>query len=1009
MACSEENERQMCKIINDFAGPDNNQDIKKKYRQYVLKNHPDKLGKKAYEDLPLPMGEIVERFNNCTEKAKKMGRKVCDLEEFEKTGSKKSSKNDLEPPNKKTADCIRSVVNWPKGKPYQKFDTKKFNLEKFKEDIPLYSPKLQKLLDNIVELDKKDKKNHNKVFKHFIFTDLKQAGHGAKMIAAGLRSLGMNTCLTLSKNKKTVELVDASGDVFGLLCSSTLFGKNFRVKTRKEMMNKFNSRPDNVHGKNIRIMIVDGGYKEGIDIYDVKYAHLFEPQLTSADKTQAIGRGTRFCGQKGLKFVPNVGWKLNIYTYNSNHKNLKMEELYHLYAGTNLNEIALKEELERLSIESAVDKDLNANIHVKSGMKKKTLFQRLLSYPRLRKSGSLKALVNNGLIGGASNCDNFTCLPKEVGARATKKFSYTLPVLEKAYSSISSSLPNKPYGFNKKPSLERRKFYCDLAKKNKEYCDALISTNSKALVPVSNLDDESTNNENKLIVSESSLDAKIDTEDDHGYIPTDYYDNVKSESFTEFQKRINKDFADFKYDKISVENMCDTPMSSDRIVKYTPSQDFISHYFVPQSNTKGLLVWHSVGSGKTCTAVATKSKTWDKEDYTVLWITRTTLRADIWKNMFDKVCDYVIAEKLKAGIKIPTGSKGKKFLTKNFLPPLSFAQFSNICKVILGKKAAPKTKSSPYYKLIARNGKKDPLKKTLIIIDEAHKLLAKDLVGFEKPDFPSIEKALQFSYKTSKKESCRPLLMTATPIMNDPMDYIRLLNLLQEDQMPTQIDEFLKSFPVDDKLKFKKTAVNKFQDLLMGKISYLNRTWDPRYFVQPVFHNIEAPISEMVVKNEKFEELDENLAEDLAKCNKIVEEAKEARKDAERRLLEEEMKYTELAAQVKKINTDMKQELADAYPKEKAYIREKYGKLKKEYMKYRDESLKNVKAIKKELKQIIRNSNKDLLNCRKDANKSFKKENTKLKKEAKEKNESTQEFVLLNKCKVKSDILKGKQ
>ena len=29
MACSEENERQMCKIINDFSGPDNNQDIKK--------------------------------------------------------------------------------------------------------------------------------------------------------------------------------------------------------------------------------------------------------------------------------------------------------------------------------------------------------------------------------------------------------------------------------------------------------------------------------------------------------------------------------------------------------------------------------------------------------------------------------------------------------------------------------------------------------------------------------------------------------------------------------------------------------------------------------------------------------------------------------------------------------------------------------------------------------------------------------------------------------------------
>ena len=1000
MACTDANEREMCKILNDFWAESEadaaSGDVKKKYRKYVLKNHPDKIGKKAADELPLPIGEIVERFNNCTEKALSKGREVC---AFDTHKPKKKNPSEEEPPNKKSADCIRSVVNWPKPKSYQKFDTRRFNLEKMKNDIPLYSPKLQKLLDNIVELDKKDKKMHGKVFKHFIFTDLKQAGHGAKMIAAGLRSIGMNSCLGLSKDRNKVELVDAEGDVFGVLCSSTLFGKNFRVKTRREMMNKFNSRPDNVHGKNIRIMIVDGGYKEGIDIYDVKYAHLYEPQLTSADKTQAIGRGTRFCGQKGLKFVSGVGWKLNIYTYHSTYKKLKMEELYHLYAGTKLNEIALKEELEKLSIESAVDKDLNSNIHLKSGMKKKTLFQRLLNYPSLRKTGSLKALAASAFRGGASDCDKFTCLPKEVGGRATKKFSYTLPVLEKAYSSIASSLPNKPYGFNKKPSLERRKFYCNLAKENKDYCNSLKATNTKSLVPFASPPSPD---------PAESL-ATIDTEDDHGYIPTDYYNNIKSESFSEFQKRINKDFADFKYQKISVENMCDTPMSSDRIVKFTPSQDFISHYFVPQSNTKGLLVWHSVGSGKTCTAVATKSKTWDKEDYTVLWITRTTLRADIWKNMFDKVCDYVIAEKLKAGIKIPTGSEGKKFLTKNFLPPLSFAQFSNICKVILGKRAAPKTKSSPYYKLIARNGKTDPLKKTLIIIDEAHKLLAKDLVGFEKPDFPSIEKALQSSYKTSGKESCRPLLMTATPIMNDPMDYIRLLNLLQEEQMPTQIDEFLKSFPVDDNLKFKKTAVNKFQELLMGKISYLNRTWDPRYFVQPVFHNIEAPISEMVVGNEQFEELNEKLQEDLAKCEKIVEDAREARKEAEKRLLEEEMKYTELVAQVKKVTADMKQELADAYPNEKAYIRQKYGKTKKEYMQDRDAALRNVKAIKKELKQIIRNSNKDLLNCRKDANKSFKKENAKLKKEAKEKNELTQEFVLQKKCKVKSDILKGKQ
>jgi hypothetical protein len=100
-----------------------------------------------------------------------------------------------------------------------------------------------------------------------------------------------------------------------------------------------------------------------------------------------------------------------------------------------------------------------------------------------------------------------------------------------------------------------------------------------------------------------------------------------------------------------------------------------------------MLVWHSVGTGKTCTALATKSRTWEKEGYTILWVTRTTLKNDIWKNMFDKVCDYVIRERLEEGEDIPTTKEKMKELrrhmSKKFLPPVSFRQFSNACGEIL--------------------------------------------------------------------------------------------------------------------------------------------------------------------------------------------------------------------------------------------------------------------------------------------------------------------------------------
>ena len=59
-------------------------------------------------------------------------------------------------------------------------------------------------------------------------------------------------------------------------------------------------------------IILDSGFKEGIDVFDVKYMHILEPLITKSERTQVIGRGTRYCGQVGLPFNPNEGWPLYI-------------------------------------------------------------------------------------------------------------------------------------------------------------------------------------------------------------------------------------------------------------------------------------------------------------------------------------------------------------------------------------------------------------------------------------------------------------------------------------------------------------------------------------------------------------------------------------------------------------------------------------------------------------------------------------------------------------------------
>ena len=56
----------------------------------------------------------------------------------------------------KQAECIRTVANFSKIDKEYKFDKKNFDKNKFKEDLPNISPKLEALLKKIKELDAED-------------------------------------------------------------------------------------------------------------------------------------------------------------------------------------------------------------------------------------------------------------------------------------------------------------------------------------------------------------------------------------------------------------------------------------------------------------------------------------------------------------------------------------------------------------------------------------------------------------------------------------------------------------------------------------------------------------------------------------------------------------------------------------------------------------------------------------------------------------------------------------
>ncbi len=658
--------------------------------------------------------------------------------------------------------CIRNKSNLSNNLNEYKFDDDNYNSSRLIADLPTVSPKLQILLDKIKELDDADYKKHGKLFKHVIYSELKNGIYGARLIASALiankMNLGYSTNVKSSykpieppsnhidhmeskKKPKRYEpiqmlsvdtLMKTKNQNFYLLPSVSVYDQTLTKQHKKEILARFNSRPDNIQGELVRIMVLDSGFKEGIDLFDVKYIHIFEPTINESMQKQIIGRGTRICGQKGLDFHPVYGWKLHVFIYDLIIPKIlqpsfmdvnSAAELYLKVMNIDMSKSKFANEVESITKFGAVDYELNKNIH-------------------------------------------------------------------------------------------------------------LIKT--------------------------------TDTQSTH------------SGPFWELRNHINDHFREFEWDPIKLENLCKDDVNNNKksgtLIKYNPTQNFVRHYFTPNNPCKGILLWHSVGTGKTCSAIATATTQFEKQDYTILWVTRSSLKNDIWKNMFNQVCNESIRNQIEHNdLQIPEEqSKRMKLLSKSWkIRPMSYKQFSNLVS----------KKNAFYEALVKKNGIADPLRKTLIIIDEAHKLYNNDdMSSLERPDMNLLYESIVKSYAVSGQDSVRLLLMTATPIVNCPFDIIKLLNLCKptETRIPDNYEQFATQY-LSGSGKFTEKGKRDYLNDISGYISYLNRTTDARQFAQPVITNIDVP---MITDETDVKRFDKKIMNDLQQTtitdlqDKIIENNK---------------------------------------------------------------------------------------------------------------------------------------
>lgn len=1027
--------------------------------------------------------------------------------------------------------CIRQKSNMSQNSKKYIFDSGSFEPELLLKDMKYYSPKLDKLLDKINELDKKDVEKYGKKFKHFIFSDLKSSAYGSKFIASGLMAKGYNLGYTarelLDKDKKhegwkdihllsETELNKTAESNFYLLSSVAVYDKPISVKMKREILGKFNQRPENIHGELARIIIMDSGFKEGIDLFDIKYIHIFEPSVNDADQKQVIGRGTRTCGQKGLDFHQNKGWPLHVFIYDlefpTKYKSKFLDsdtsfELYMKSIHLDTRIMNFTSELEEASIYGSVDHDLNKNIHqftrdtdddtiyggddgnknpkpsakfeemrniintrfreftwepaklentcgtiIKGGVGKpieynptqnfirhyfspESRVKGMLLYhstgtgkchsintPILMYDGTIKMvqdIIEGELIMGDDstprkvlslangkdemydiiptkgekytvNSVHILCLkPTPFGIRYIKSQTnnpYSVQYIDsnckiktKSFSNKNDAVEYEKNIYMKNPIIEIEvKDYLKLpkniqrvlkgyrtaikfSKKNVEIDPYLIgywlgdgskrdpvissqdsvilyylrdfcSKNNLSLNYQSKYDYrissnkmgtkncflETLNHYNLINNKHIPLDYKTNNRENRlsllaGLIDSDGYCDQKgccyeitqkndvlandilylcrSLGFAAYNKKCEKSCM-YKNEKrtgqynrihISGKGLDEIPVKIERkkfiqvrsIKKNAlvsgikiESKGYDNYYgFTLDGNNRYVLGDFTV-THNTCSAIAAASRNFEPLDYTILWVTRTTLKNDIWKNMFSQICNENLVN--KANLIPDDPKKQKSLLSQSWrIRPLSYKQFSNLV-----------SQENNYYKLLVKeNGAEDPLRKTLLIIDEAHKLYGGgDLSSIERPDMVALHKALMHSYAVSGKDSVRLLLMTATPITENPMELIQLINLCKplEQQMPATFDSFKNNY-LDTHGRFTTKGYSQYLDEISGHISYLNREKDARQFAQPIIKRVLVKITDENII-EKFDkgiiknELDETILDLKGKTNETMKE-----------------------------------------------------------------------------------------------------------------------------------------
>ena len=336
-----------------------------------------------------------------------------------------------------------------------------------------------------------------------------------------------------------------------------------------------------------------------------------------------------------------------------------------------------------------------------------------------------------------------------------------------------------------------------------------------------------------LQIGDEVLSKRLNKPDPNVLIRSSNYYMNNREIFVNF---INSLFEPYKKDlEKNISNIsCDTESDEFKLLLH---QQIVRDYINLYTPYRGLLLYHGLGSGKTCSSIAIAEGM--KTEKQVIIMTPASLRMNYIEEL--KKCGDSIYKKNQFWEFIQANednietlsnvlSLSVEFIKKqggawlvNVTKPTNFDILTSTEKFSLDNQLNEMIRfkykfinynglRNSHLKTLSDNYKKNPFDNSVIIVDEAHNFVSRIVNKINKSSKDDILSIKLYEYLMNA-ENCKIVLLTGTPIINYPNEIAILFNILRG-----KIKTWFFKLTINQQRKINQESfVNMFKSSQMGK------------------------------------------------------------------------------------------------------------------------------------------------------------------------------------------------